>query len=106
MSKLYLCACCDGQLEPAQHLRFLVETDNLDNPAYLARIRVMPSLNGRPVPVCSACQKRIEAEPRGLAKFLPPKARAAPLSLASSLFGALGVLSVGMFLGALFNSRG
>lgn len=104
MSKLYLCACCEGQLEPAQHLRFLVETDNLDNPAYLARIRMMPSLNGRPVPVCSACQSKIAAEPRSLAKFLRP--RAAPLSLATGLLGALGVLSVGMFLGALFNSRG
>ena len=102
MSKLYLCACCDGQLEPAQHLRFLVETDNLDDPAYLARIRVMPSLNGRPVPVCSSCQKKIEAEPRGLAKFLRPKA--APLSLATGLLGALGVLSVGFLLGTLFNS--
>lgn len=104
MSKLYLCACCEGQLEPAQHLRFLVETDNLDDPAYLARIRMMPSLNGRPVPVCSACQSKITAQPQSLAKFLRP--RVAPLSLATGLLGALGVLSVGMFLGALFNTRG
>jgi hypothetical protein len=104
VSNLYLCACCDGQLEPAQQLRFLVETDNLDDPAYLARIRVMPSLNGRPVPVCSGCQSKIAAQPQSLAKFLRPKA--APLSLATGLLGALGVLSVGMIFGALLNSRG
>ena len=56
VTKLSRCACCDGALEPAQQLRFLVETDNLDNPAYLNRIRALPSVNGKPVPVCKACQ--------------------------------------------------
>lgn len=105
MSKLYLCACCDGPLEPAQHLRFLVEMANLDDPVYLERIRRMPSLNGRPVPVCLACQTRIETQSRSVASHLRPRAKATPLTLATGLLGALGVLSVGMFLGALFPAR-
>ncbi len=98
MTKLYRCACCDGPLEPAQQLRFLVETDNLDNPVHLARIRVLPSVNGKPIPVCKACQTRIEAAPKPRAKKAKP--------LASSLLGSLGALAVGVMLGGLFTSRG
>jgi len=100
VTKLCRCACCRGPLEPAQQLRFLVETDNLDNPSYLNRIRVLPTMHGKPLPVCKACQTEIEASPRPLAK---PKA--APLAL-TSLLGALGALSVGLLLGSLFTSRG
>jgi hypothetical protein len=108
VSKLCRCACCTSQLEPAQQLRFLVETENLDNPAFLARIRMLPSINGKPMPVCHACQTKIEATPRPVAsgRVSPPLAKnqvKAPLSLA---VGLLGVLSVGVLLGALINSRG
>jgi hypothetical protein len=101
------CAACASPLEPAQQLRFLVETDNLDNPAFLARIRTLPSIDGKPIPVCSACQKKIEAAPRRNAKpqatpFVKKQVKA-PLSLA---VGLLGVFSVGVLLGAFLNSRG
>ena len=92
MTNLYRCACCDGQLEPAQQLRFLVETATLDNPVHLARIRVLPAVNGKPIPVCKACQTRIEAAP--------------PRPLAAGLLGALGALSVGLLLGGFFTARG
>ena len=96
MTNLYRCACCDGQLEPAQQLRFLVETATLDNPVHLARIRVLPAVNGKPIPVCKACQTRIEAA--------PPRPPSRPL--ASGLLGALGALSVGLLLGGFFTARG
>ena len=78
-------------------LRFLVESDNLDNPSFLARIRMMPSVRGKPVPVCSSCQAKIEAAPRRVAK-----PQAAPVSL---VLGFLGVLSVSVLLGSLLNPR-
>ncbi len=99
MTKPCRCAFCRGALEPAQQLRFLVETDNLDNPPYLARIRALPHANGRPLPVCKSCQARLEAHPRAPAKR-------APKSLAPDLLGMFGALSVGLLLGALFNTRG
>jgi hypothetical protein len=104
LSTLYRCACCDGSLEPAQQLRFLVETDNLDNPTFLARIRMMPSIKGKPIPVCSACQAQIEAAPRPVAKPRAASQRKAkaPLSMA---VGFLGALSVGLLLGSILNSR-
>jgi hypothetical protein len=100
VTKLCRCVCCKGALEPAQQLRYLVEMDNLDNPAHLARIRALPSANGKPLPVCKACQAAIEAARRSPAK-LPPKA---PRQLPPELLGVLGVLSVGV-LAALFVSR-
>ncbi len=96
MTNLYRCACCDGQLEPAQQLRFLVETATLDNPVHLARIRVLPAVNGKPIPVCKACQTCIEAA--------PPRPPSRPL--AAGLLGALGALSVGLLLGGFFTARG
>ena len=92
------CSSCQGPLEPAQQLRFLVETDNLDNPAYLARIRTLPSVNGRPVPVCKACQAKLEAN--------PPRPTGARPAVANTWLGALGVVSVGLLLGTVFTSRG
>lgn len=96
MTKLPPCRCCGGPLEPAQQLRLLVETDTLDDPAYLARIRVLPAINGRPVPVCKACQTQLEA---GTAR---PVARPA----APTLLRALGALSVGLLLSGLLSPRG
>jgi hypothetical protein len=101
------CACCEGPLEPAQQLRFLVETDTLDDPAYLARIRALPAVNGRPVPVCKACQTLLEAH----AVTPAPKTEGSRRPLARkrhvpNLFGVLGALSVGLLLGSLFTPRG
>jgi len=98
VTQLSRCACCDGALEPVQQLRFLVETDTLDNPVHLARIRTLPVVNGKPLPVCKACQTRIESEPKQTEK---PK----PKLRTSGLLGALGALSVGLLIGSLFNSR-
>lgn len=99
VTKLSRCACCEGPLEPAQQLRFLVETANLDNPEYLECIRVLPNANGKPIPVCAGCQSQLEDH---LAARKARKRRAAPLSL----FGALGALSIGVLLGGLFTARG
>ncbi len=98
MTNLPRCACCKGTLEPAQQLRFLVETDTLDNPAYLARIRVLPSLNGKPLPVCQACQAQLEA--RFAARQPQPK----PLTV--KLLAPLGALSLGLLVSMLLTSRG
>ncbi len=97
MTELCRCSCCKGPLEPAQQLRFLVETANLDNPAFLVRIRSLPSVNGRPVPFCKACQTELEATPR------PP---AKPRRAHSGLLSALGAVSVALLLGSIFTSRG
>ena len=102
MSKLCRCACCEGPLDPAQQLRFLVETDNLDNPGVLARIRALPAVGGRPLPVCKACQSKLEAHAIALPAPAKPKAK---LHI-PNLLGVLGALSVGLFLGSLFNTRG
>ncbi len=101
MTELCRCWSCKDQLEPAQQLRFLVETDNLDNPAYLSHIRVLPSVKGRPIPVCKACQAQIEAAPRRPVVKLQPK----PVAV-SGLLGALGALSVGLLISGLFAPRG
>jgi hypothetical protein len=74
-----------------QELRFLVESANLDNPAYLASIRRLPAANGRPVGVCKACQARIETAP-------PRPAR-------SGVFTAFGILGVGWFMTAMLAPR-
>ena len=86
------CACCSDSLEPAQELRFLVETANLENPAYLAGIRRMPANDrGRPVPVCAACQKLVEAAPRR-----PAPATRKPI--ASGVLATIGILSAGWLI--------
>jgi hypothetical protein len=87
------CVCCSAQLEPAQEFRFLVESDNLENPTYLARIRRLPAINGRPVPVCKACQVLVES-------VLPrPAARAYPLH--SGVLAAIGLFAIGWFVQSL-----
>jgi hypothetical protein len=94
VSKPCRCACCSEPLEPAQELRFLVECDNLGDPAYLAHIRRLPSVNGRPVPVCKACQARIESSPR-------PVPRARPGAVRTGVLAAVGLFSVGWLLQTL-----
>lgn len=93
MSKPCLCACCSTQVEPAQELRFLVESENLDNPVHLARIRRLPAINGRPVPVCKLCQTLVEAAPQRLI------ARTNPFRL--DIVAAVGLFTVGWFVQSL-----
>jgi hypothetical protein len=93
-----LCARCSSQIEPAQELRFLVECDNLDNPVHLARIRRLPAVNGRPVPVCVACQPIVEAAPLRLV------ARRYPLR--TGVLAAVGLFTVGWLVQSiLFGPR-
>jgi len=94
-----LCACCSSELEPAQELRFLVESDNLDNPVHLNRIRRLPNVNGRPVPVCVACQTLVESAPHQLTATR--SVRFGPAVLA-----ALGLCSVGWLVHNLLFGRG
>ncbi|MBA4062299.1 MAG: hypothetical protein C0501_01070 [Isosphaera sp.] len=89
MTNFRRCACCSGPLEPAQQLRFLVETESLDSPSFLARIRRLPTRRGRPVPVCSGCQAEIESAP-------PPKAPAR-----AGVLAAVGILSAGWLIQTL-----
>jgi len=89
----YCCATCSGPLEPAQELRFLVESANLDNPAYLALIRRLPAVNGRPVPVCQACQAQIESTPRRIVRRPDP--------VRTAVLATVGLLSVGWLLQTL-----
>jgi hypothetical protein len=89
-----LCACCSAELEPAQELRFLVECANLDNPSYLAHIRRLPSVKGKPVPVCKACQTDIENAPRPVAR---------PNHVRTGVLAVVGLLSVGWLLQTLLS---
>ena len=90
--KHFRCACCRGSLEPAQELRFLVETANLDDPAYLAGIRRLPAnRRGRPVPVCATCQTSLECEPPAR-----PASRAG--AVRAGALAVIGVLSVGWLI--------
>lgn len=89
MPKPRPCACCAAPLEPVQELRYLVESETLDQPAYLESIRRMPSAGGRPVAVCAACQERL----------------ARPRPVRSGVVAAVGILSVGWVMTALFAPR-
>lgn len=102
MTKFVSCYCCRGPLEPVQQLRFLVETDTLNEPAHLARIRVLPSISGKPLPVCKACQPHFKAAPRPTVKPVRPAAT----PKLPRLLGALGALSVGLVLTNLLMPRG
>jgi len=88
-----LCACCAHQIELVQEFRFLVESDTLDNPIHLERIRRLPSANGRPVPVCKACQTLVESAP------LRPLAR--PSALRVGVLATIGLFSVGWLVQSL-----
>jgi hypothetical protein len=83
------CACCRTPLEPVQEFRFHVESESLDAPAFLAAIRRMPSANGRPLPVCAACQARL----------------AAPRPVRAGVAAAVKILTVGWVMTALFAPR-
>jgi len=90
------CQFCARTLEPAQEFRYLVETETLDDPTHLARIRRLPAAaDGRPLRVCAGCQAAIAAR--------PPGGRPAPRSR-SGLFTAVGVFSLGWFLTTLLAS--
>src|SRR4051812_36207876 len=69
------CQLCYRELDPAQALRFLVETENLTSPAYLDHIRHLPSVRGRPLCVCKHCQAKLEARPRVQRKAPTPAGR-------------------------------
>jgi hypothetical protein len=74
-----------------QEFRFLVESETLDNPVHLARIRQLPAANGRPVPVCKACQTLVESAP--IAPIVRSNTR--PHSLRVGVLATIGLLSVG-----------
>jgi hypothetical protein len=98
------CACCRAEVEPAQELRFLVETANLDNPAYLAHIRRLPVVNGRPVPVCAACQRALEAN--ALAPVVAKRRPAVASPVGTGVLAVVGLLSVGWLVqNLLFGPR-
>jgi hypothetical protein len=97
------CVCCCAQLEPAQELRFLVEMANLDNPRYLAHIRRLPASNGRPVPVCSGCQKLLE---ESALRPVPARRPAKPSPVGTGVLAVVGLLSVGWLIqNLLFGPR-
>lgn len=81
MPKPRPCACCAAPLEPVQEFRYLVESETLDAPAYLASIRRMP--------VCLACQARF----------------ARPRPVRAGVVAAVGILSVGWVMTALLVPR-
>jgi hypothetical protein len=90
------CQFCHDKLEPAQELRFLVEVQNLDDPATLDRIRQLPAVNGKPLRVCKGCQAGIEKDPAGF-RAAVERARRRPLR--TGVLAAVGLLSVGWLLG-------
>jgi hypothetical protein len=73
-------------------LRFLVETANLDDPAYLAGIRRLPAHKGRPVPVCGPCQSSLVRGPR------PTRNRG---GVRVGVLATVGLLSVGWLIQTL-----
>jgi hypothetical protein len=90
VSKPRPCACCNAPLEPVQEFRILVESETLDNPAFLAAIRRMPAANGRPLPVCASCQAKLSA----------------PRPVRAGVVAAVKILSVGWVMTALLAPRG
>jgi hypothetical protein len=91
------CQFCAGKLEPAQELRFLVETETLNDPVHLNRIRMLPAAaNGKPLRVCKGCQTALTAHP---VRFRMGVERAiAHRDLRAGMLAAVGVLSLGWFL--------
>lgn len=98
------CQFCARKLEPAQALRFLVETDTLDDPVHLSRIRRLPfTADGRPLRVCGACQTQIEARP---VQFRTAVERVHARRQLRSGMIAVGILSVGWLLGTFLGAAG
>lgn len=100
-----VCSCqfCAGKLEPAQEFRFLVETETLDNPVHLDRIRHLPATaDGRPLRVCKACQAAMEAHP---VRFrLAVERKHFRRQLRSGVLTAVGMLSVGWLMMSLLGT--
>ena len=89
------CQFCAAPLEPVQEFRYLVETATLDEPAHLARIRVLPSTDGRPLRVCQRCQGEMRVHPR---RFRLALERAGfRREVRAGVFAAAGLLSLGLF---------
>jgi hypothetical protein len=89
------CQLCYSELEPAQALRFLVETENLSDPGYLDHIRYLPSVRGRPLCVCKRCQAQLENRPRVVRRVVPAPVRRDRRQFRSAVMTALGFLTVG-----------
>ena len=89
------CRFCNDKLEPAQELRFLVETESLGEPSFLNSIRRLPAVGGRPLPVCRSCQSAVEANPD---RF---RATVARTQVRTGVLAACGLLSLGFVLTAL-----
>ena len=87
----------DPELAPLQWIRRMTadETESLDDPAFLASIRRLPAVGGRPVPVCRTCQSAAEAHPE---RF---RAAVARTQLRTGVIAACGLLSLGFILSAL-----
>ncbi|HJZ59409.1 MAG TPA: hypothetical protein VKE74_30975 [Gemmataceae bacterium] len=96
------CQFCGANLEPVQELRFLVETETLDNPAHLNRIRRLPAAaDGRPLRVCKTCQSQLEANP---ARFHAAVEQArSRRQFRTGMLAAVGILSAGWFLSVLLH---
>ena len=97
------CQFCTRALEPAQELRYLVETDSLAEPAQLNRIRRLPmNRDGKPLRVCGECQRHIEMNP---VRFRAAVEHAhGRRQVRMGLMTAFGVLSAGWFLSVLIGS--
>ena len=97
------CQFCTRPLEPAQELRFLVETESLGEPAQLNRIRRLPATHdGKPLRVCRECQHQIERNP---VRFRSEVERAhGRKQMRMGLMTAFGVLSAGWFLSVLIGA--
>jgi hypothetical protein len=92
------CQLCYRELEPAQALRFLVETENLSNPGYLEHIRYLPSVRGRPLCVCKHCQARLGARPRVQRRVPAPAGRP---QFRSAVLTVIGLVAFGWVFSAV-----
>ena len=99
------CQFCSEPLAPAQEFRFLVESDAGTDPSLLARIRHLPAgRGGKPLRVCGACQRSIEAHP---VRFrLAIEQAAARRQVRAAMLTAAGLLSAGWFFGLLLGDAG
>jgi hypothetical protein len=58
------CEFCGERLDWVQEFQFLVEAQNLDEPAVLERIRQLPDASGVPLLICKACQASVKDNER------------------------------------------
>ncbi|MDB5313376.1 MAG: hypothetical protein JWO38_7578 [Gemmataceae bacterium] len=100
------CQFCAGKLEPAQEFRFLVETETLDDPVHLNRIRQLPATTGgRPLRVCKSCQKTMERHPVQFRRAVLEREHVRQQFRAAGVLAAVGILSAGWFLTLLLGSQ-